>query len=320
MNLGSIKIMGYLIIVFISLQIFNCDMQKKIHNTESLKKVAKEKLQYGLENSSKWEKVHAAEYILKLDYPNNVYDIFIEEEKQNRDEPYYRIGLWRVLNQASVTAAEKKQWLDSISGIYENYASPDRVHAAESLAKLSVSPKTISAKVTDSVLLGDHNPMWAYTLWGTAYTSDKEMNQVKDSFINIILESEESILIRKIALYALYTMKNIGVQNWDLLLSKTLNEPKDSQLYASLLDCTLANTPKDSLLSPRVVKCRGNLEELIGSLSGIELATALAVYKDIATEEDLPFLRSFMNMGDDKTNIEIVMAAANAILKINSKG
>ena len=315
-----IKIIRYIILVLISAQIFSCQMNKKTFVSESVIKNAKDKLQYALENSSKWQKVHAAEYILIHDYSNNVYDIFVEEEKQNRNEPYYRIGLWRVLNQAAISSEEKNQWLDSISKVYEDYTSLDRIHAAETLAKLKVSPNSISAKVTDSVLKSDHNPMWAYTYWGTAYTSEKEMYEVKNKLINIILNAEESTLVKKIAIYALYKMKNLGVQNWDLLSSRAVNEPMDSPLYTSLLTCTLANTPKDSLLSSRVLKCRKKLEKQIYSSNNNEIAASLAVYQDIATEEDLTLLTSFMDKGFDEDNIEITMAAANAILCFDSQG
>ncbi|MFK5972230.1 MAG: hypothetical protein QM485_03020 [Flavobacteriaceae bacterium] len=283
-------------------------------------KIAKDKLQYALENSNGWEKVHATEYILNLDYSNNVHAIFIDEEKQKRDEPYYRIGVWRVLNQAAITSVEKSQWLDSISKAFEEYTSLDRIHAAESLAKLKVSPNTISVEVTDSILKSTHNPMWTYTYWGTAYTSEKEMYQVKNKFIDIILNSKESTLIKRIALYALYKMKNISVQNWDLLTSRTLNEPKNSPLYTSFLTCTLVNTPKDSLQSTRVLKCKKKLEKQIYSSNNNELSAALAVYQDIANEEDLPFLTSFMEKGDNEDSIEITMASANAILSIVKRG
>lgn len=315
-----LKIFRYIILVLITTQIFRCQMNEKPYVSKSVVKTAKDKLQYALENSSKWEKVHAAEYILNLDYSNNVYDIFIEEEKQNRNEPYYRIGLWRVLNQAAITSEEKNQWLDSISNVYAEYTSLDRIHAAESLAKLKVSPKTISVEVTDSVLNSAHSPLWAYTFWGTAYSSEKDMNQVKNNFLDIILKSKESTLIKKIAIYALYKMKNMSVQNWDLMSSRAVNEPMDSPLYPSLLTCTLANTPKDSLSSSRVLKCKEKLEKQIYSSNNDELPAALAVYQDIATEEDIPFLISFMDKGIDEDNIEIAMAAANAILSFDSEG
>ena len=315
-----INIIRYIILVLISTQIFSCQMNKKPIVSESVVKNAKDNLQYALENSSKWQKVHAAEYILNHDYSNNVYDIFVEEEKQDRNKPYYRIGLWRVLNQAAISSDEKNQWLDSISKVYEEYTSLDRIHAAETLAKLKVSPNSISVKVTDSVLKGDHNPMWAYTYWGTAYTSEKEMDQVKSTFMDIILNSNESTLVKRIAIYALYKMKNLNTQNWDLISSRAVNEPMDSPLYTSLLTCTLANTPKDSLLSTRVLKCREKLEKQIYSSNNNEISASLAVYQDIATEEDIPLLTSFMVKGFDDDNIEITMAAANAILSFYSQG
>ncbi len=310
------NLIRYVAIVLIGIQALGCNKNKKSAVSSALKQTAKEKLQFALENSSEWEKVHAAEYILDLGYPNKVYDIFIEEEKQKRNEHYYRIGIWRVLHRAAITAEEKKQWLDSISRVYKKQTSPDCMHAAESLAKLKVSPRTISVKVTDSILKSDYNPMWLFTYWGTAYTSDKEMHRVENGLTNIILEPNKSALVKKIALYALFTMKNMGVQNWDALLSKTLNEADSSRVYSGLLTCILANTPKDSLSCSRVLECRKILEKRIPSLQNQELSAVLNVYKDIATEEDIPLLTSFM----DNRNTEVTMAAAHALLRIDNEG
>ncbi|ASO04622.1 hypothetical protein [Arenibacter algicola] len=317
--MGLLKMVRATALILISAPIFSCQMHQKPIVSKSVVKTAKDKLQYALENSAQWEKVHAAEYILNLDYSNNVHDIFVEEEKQNRNEPYYRIGIWRVLNQAATATEEKKRWLDSISSVFEKYTYIDRVHAAESLAKLKVSPNTISFKVTDSILKSAHNPLWGYTYWGTAYTSEADMPKVKKKFMDIILKSDEPTSIKRIALYALYKMKDISVQNWDLLISRTLKEATNSPLYTSLLTCTLANTPADSLLSSRVLQCREMLNKQLYSLKNNELAAALAVYQDIATEEDLPFLISYMEKGIDEENTEITMAAANAILGLDSE-
>jgi hypothetical protein len=301
----------------IAVLFFNCQNNKRASNSESVKIIAKEKLQYALRNSTGWEKVHAAEYILNLDHSNNVYDTFLKEEEQNRNKPYYRIGIWRVLNQAAVTTTEKNKWLDSISKVYVENTSLDRIHAAESLAKLKVSPSTISIGITDSILKASHDPLWAYTYWGTAYDSEKDMREVKNKFVDIIIDSNEQTQIKRIALYALYKMRNIDVHNWDLLISRALDETRNSPLNTNLLLCTLANIPRDSLGSSRVRECREKLESKINSLNSDELPPTLAVYEYIATEEDLPFLRFYMDKGDDLNNREIIMAAANAILSID---
>ncbi len=318
--MGYIKIISCSILVFLGAQAMKCERYKDPSVPDAVIGVAKDTLQFALENSSKWEKVHAAEYILNLQYANNVFDVFVEEEKRNRHEPYYRIGLWRVLSRAAKTNEEKNKWLDSISRVFGKQGALDRIHAAEALAKLEVSPKTISVKVTDSILGDVHNPMWAYTYWGTAYTSAKDMCQVKNNFVDLVLNSNESILIKRIALYALYKMKNVGVQNWDLLTSRVLDEPRNSPLYTSYLICTLANSPKDSLFSPRFFECRRMMEEQIQSLQEDQLAAALGVYEEIATAEDIPFLTSFLDKGADQHNVETIMAAANALLNIDREG
>ena len=74
-------------LVLICALIFSCQRHNKPRVSKSVVKIAKGKLQYALENSSKWERVHAAEFILNLAYSINVNDTFVEEEKQNRNEP-----------------------------------------------------------------------------------------------------------------------------------------------------------------------------------------------------------------------------------------
>lgn len=319
-DMGSQHIIRGWIVVMIGTLSMNCHDNKKTAVSEPVVRLAKEKLQYALENSTEWEKVHAAEYILDRGYPNNVHDIFIGEERQYGHEPYYRIGLWRVLNQAATTSVEKNKWLDSIAKVYEEHTSLDRVHAAESLAKLKVSPYTVSVEATDSILGSAHDPLWAYTYWGTAHTSEKDMQHVKDRFMDIVLRSEESTLIKRIALYALCKMKNINAQNWDLLISRTLDEHENSPLYTSLLICSLANAPKDSLSSPRVLQCKEKLKKEIYTSDSDEVSAPLAVYEDFATVEDVTFLKSFMEKGEELGNMEITMAAANAILGIAGNG
>ena len=313
---------GYLLVISIILFLSGCDTGKERIVSEELREAAVEKLQSTLHSELKWERVHAAEFLLNLGYTNNIYDIFLEEEKQKGDESYYRIGIWRVLAQASLKPEEKQQWLDSIAGVFNDPGAPDQIHATESLAKLGISTYSLSIETMDSILNGTHNTMWVYTMWGTAYTPDMEMTLVKNRLAGIIGQKEESPEVRRVAAYALRNLKEAGTQNWDLLIDAACQEPDSSSVYAYLLSSTLVNTPEDSLLSTRVQYCRGELEEIAASPGNAGRYEALSALGEIGVEENLPLLSVLITDHDNLqlcSNVDVVLAASNAILRIDRR-
>ncbi len=83
-----------------------------------------------------WVKVHAAEYLLALDYRSEVREIFEQEQVAHSDEPKYRIGIWRVLARESYDVARRDRFISRIRATFLDSSGPDRVHAVETLAKL----------------------------------------------------------------------------------------------------------------------------------------------------------------------------------------
>src|SRR5436190_22221225 len=71
--------------------------------SDSLRQKELQVLRTALEREERWSKVHAAEFLLSLDYPQGVAQIFERELASRGDEPEYRIGIWRVLAQAART-------------------------------------------------------------------------------------------------------------------------------------------------------------------------------------------------------------------------
>src|SRR4051812_21748057 len=60
-----------------------------------------------LARQSRWVKVHAAEYLLELSYPQEIQAAFAAEREAHETEPQYRIGIWRVLARAATSATER---------------------------------------------------------------------------------------------------------------------------------------------------------------------------------------------------------------------
>lgn len=316
------KLVGYLFIIILLPLFSGCYTSKERIVSEELRETALERLKTILYSELEWEKVHAAEFLLKLGYTEDIKKVFLEEEIQKGKEYYYRTGIWRVLAQASQSQEEKQQWVDSIASVFNNPNAPDYIHAVESMAKLRVSPYSVSAETTDSILNGEHSALWLYTLWGTAYTQEINIDQVKNQLAIIVRKKEEPDEIRRLAAYALQNMKDAGINNWGLLMDAACHEPDSSSAYIYILSSALVNTPNDSLSLSKVNQCRTKIVESISNPEGIGHYEALLAIGELGNEHDLQLLLSLINDSNDyrfNKNQDIAVAASNAILSIDRR-
>ena len=83
-----------------------------------------------------WIKVHAAEVLAAQGETAAVHATFLQEFAAHGTELRYRHGIRRTLALTSATPAERATWIEPIAASVMDPASPDRLYALESLAKL----------------------------------------------------------------------------------------------------------------------------------------------------------------------------------------
>ena len=93
-------------------------------------------LRRALQADHRRAKVRAAEYLLALDYPQDVVEVFTKELADHRGEPGYRIGIWRVLARAANSQKQRDPWLAQIRDVFLDLDAPDRLQAVKTLAEL----------------------------------------------------------------------------------------------------------------------------------------------------------------------------------------
>jgi len=312
----------YFLMILIIPLISCCNTDKKRFVSKNLRKAVLQKLQEALHRDILWEKVHAAEFLINFGDTGDIYKIFREEEKLKGGVSYFRIGIWRVLVQASLKPDEKQQWLDSIAIAYKTPHTPDRLHAVEALAKLGVSPYIVCREVTDSILDSTHNPMWVFTLWGTAYSSESAKYQVKQKFIRIICSNEESDDVRRLAAYALHHIKGIEKEDASFLLKKATNEPDTSIAFPFILSNALVNISKDSLMIEQAQFCWKKLKAIAATPGAAGRFEALSIFGELGDQEDLPLLTSLIEESNRlkmKESADIALVSSNAILCIDRR-
>ncbi|GAA4445454.1 hypothetical protein GCM10023091_37180 [Ravibacter arvi] len=306
-----------LLLAFLNLFFVACsrdETRENSHFSEALRTEAVSELKRVLTDTLRWEKVHAAEYLMELQYFDQIKEVFLREEKIHGKEPSYRVGIWRVLAQVPALSAERNQWIDRIHGVYKDRRSIDRAQAAESLAKLK-HPFTPVAEEKDPVVK-------LFAEWAGAYASPKTAATARTELMRLIMPGSRAPRERKVAAYALRHLGPSSYAETQAISNLALSEPDSSEVRAYLLSAAIHHLPVDSLSRNRLV-----YDELVRLASGgsksvcFEVEHALAVR---GASSDIPLLTGFLKGTSDNRftpaeEADIRAGAAYALLRIDRR-
>lgn len=179
-------------------------------------------LRQSLHEQQRWVKVHAAEFLLLNDlFIDEVRKTFEQELATQYADPQYRVGIYRVLAQTTGNEQERLQWINKILPLFLDTKSPARVHAAETLGKLSYAAHDDNFKqALLEAINGQDKVLAVYSAWVLANSGS---SQPLDFLCNN-LYSEESY-IRSCAAFALRHIPMVSSQNRDRIVQAAQNEP-----------------------------------------------------------------------------------------------
>jgi SSS family solute:Na+ symporter len=270
--------------------------------------------------SSRWEKVHAAEELLTLGYSKGIKEQFTKELEQYEDTPQYRIGIWRVLAREARTDSERKIWIDKIAGIYADTLQPDRLHAAESLAKLNVNLRKINPKLVNSDLNSKDTLMQAFVLWGSSVDNIPDSIDYQ-SLMSMISSPIETY--RRIGAYALGFCPDLPLEFQNVLSEKAMNEPVSSKAKVYLLKaaCLFADN------KAKLTELKNELNYFFTSPEKYKRIEATLAIAEMGTISDLPLLEKIFedeDLAESSTFTEdeatdIRTTSAYAILRVSQR-
>lgn len=273
-----------------------------------------------LDSQSEWVKVHAAEFLLWAGYPEGVSEAFKEEEKSYEEKSQYRIGIWRVLAQAAPDSGTKARYTDKIARAFLDTGGTDRIHAAETLAKLGISPVGLNAAVVREALQSSVKPLALYTKWSVAYTSPDSMASSRAAFLDLIRGGEPAG--RSTAAYSLRKLGGLSQEEWNDLSGAALDEPLSSASSVYLLSTALVTAPVESPDSVYARLHTAILEHAKAPGKGDRMEMCMAL-SERGTEEDIPLLTSLLRnefpLGKEADDADVRAGAAYALLKIIEK-
>ncbi len=165
-----------------------------------------EVLRNDLHNADQWFKVHAAEMLLQLSYPEGVEEEFQQELALHGEQIKYRIGIRRVLARAAVLPQGKRDWIVEIKTLFFDPQASDRMTAIETLGKLEVQLTDDEKEVVAQYAQTEQDP---FAFWILAQNGSEDAI----SQLECMKESDDALLAFR-AGYCLKKFQPVSKEEW----------------------------------------------------------------------------------------------------------
>ncbi|WP_164103678.1 sodium:solute symporter family transporter [Candidatus Laterigemmans baculatus] len=302
--------------------------------------------------ASPWVRIHAAEALLWHGDRELVAEVFAPTGDNlagdnlagdnlagglATDEPEVRIGVWRIRAQLADQPALRQERLEPIRQALRDPAGPDRVHAAEALAKLGASLTGEDRQAAEQLADSPDPAVAAYALWLLA---DAGETAARERLLGL-LEAEDPIA----RLRAAFAIRNLQqpptASERARVEAAAASEPNDSPAKVYLLGTAWLLTPRGGLAAGNEPAAESTAQEadlasqeadlaspgrsrngwgdavraqLTSPATGDRYAAAMAI-GDGGDWSDVDQLRPLLESDD----ADVRLAAAHAILRIDRR-
>lgn len=277
-------------------------------NAEDISAAAIEELRQIMFSSKRFIKLHAAESLLSLDAGKDVFETFSSEEQRFGDVPKYRIVVWRVLARSAPTVSERKAWTRKIADAFLDEQGPDRLHAVESLAKLSYDiPADERSAFALAAGSSDQGEV-LFTLWVLAQNGDtnRHIQQIAEYL------TSDDMIARLRAGYILRHFRDLSPSVYEQLFRATDREAVDNLASPYLISSAYVVAQRQDLPNESRSYHR-KMVETLDSMTPPHRAAIAQGFVDAGVGSDLPLLIGKANDPDEDTRIYINFAIANIL-------
>ena len=146
--------------------------------------------------------IHLAEYLVDLQYGQNIYDSFSNIDLTlDSVNSSFRCGVYRVLALSSQSQADRDIWVQKINDMLGSGNIQDQILAAESLAKIGLAP--VSSFSGESVDTITNSRLRIFLQWSCAFRSEKDKEEIENLFVNNCIDTSADAEVRRLSAYAL---------------------------------------------------------------------------------------------------------------------
>jgi SSS family solute:Na+ symporter len=263
-------------------------------------------LEHEMETNTGFARIHAAEALINHGYGFKVAPILLADA--NVETPGYRLGVWRTLARIAKGESERRDYIRRIREVLNNAAAPDRVGAAESLAKLRVVDRSDRPLLEEWLRVAKESDA-PFPLWLLLLSSNPGERPQDEARLARLLDSPEP-LGRLRSAYALEMLGDASPESVRRIDQCAKSEPAHSRARVYLLAAAYRYAPPDSSAAALWK------HELIAYLASgeaneqLEASTAIGAR---GSAEDIPALSSLLK----SVAADARLGAASALLHLS---
>jgi HEAT repeat protein len=260
-------------------------------------------VEHEFRSNTAFVRIHAAEVLCENGCGDKVEPGLLPEIDSTA--PGYRIGVWRVMARIAPDEKERGVFQERIRRVLLDPAAPDRVHAAESLAKLGVNLRADRPVLEEWAARADEGTV-AFVLWLLLYSSTPAEREADEARLARLLESRDE-MARHRAAYALGRVRQLSPATVATLRKRAAAEPADSSAKVYLLSAAVRQlAPQES------AALRSELRRWLENGKASEQFEAANAFAARGTEADRPLLTALLKSPDADPRI----GAAGALLRL----
>ena len=300
---------GLLGLILLSVSMDNCGMAAEPDFPKGMHERAVAELRRALNEEPEFVKIHAAEALLALGYPDGVREVFELEAKKHSHQEIYRVGIWRVLARAGASSKRRKYVTRKLRDIFLDSSAPDRLHAVESLAKLRYQIPPAERADFEAAATSKNSGISLFTNWALSRSYEGPFQQRIAQF----LDSEDPIA-RLRAAYILRYLEKLSDENRGKLKQTAAIEPIDTMTYAYVMGSSfvVANAYRDE---EQVARCRSKLYRIAQTGKLREQYAVCEAFAECGVINDVAMLVSVLENAEADARV----AAAFALLRIERR-
>jgi SSS family solute:Na+ symporter len=253
-------------------------------------------LEQEMHTNTSWVRIHAAEALIAHGVTEPVAASFAPEV--NQVAPPYRMGVWRVMARAAQKPAERRQFIERIHRVLLDPKAADRLHAAESLAKLGIANAADRSALEDWLTSAD-DASSVFPLWLNVLSARGDDRTKTEKRLASLLESKDPVA-RLRAAFAFGRIKPLAPETLWRLNQRLASEPADSSARVYLITATLFQAKRNS---PTAVKLKPQLAPYLEGGKPNEQLEAATVLGKCGSAKDLPALSKLSNSSDADARI-----------------
>lgn len=274
--------------------------EKKAEIGDEEREKAVAAMRRALAEEERWVKVHAAEYLIALDYPQGVSEEFSKELKKYGDEPQYRVGIWRVMALIAKRPEKREEWVDKIVAVAVDEKASDREHAIETLGKLGIVLGRKQTAAIETVAAEKDKTIGVFAQWVLVNSGQDDGAEGLASLL-----ASDDPQIRQIAAFALGYVKKVSPKAQGMIVAEADKRPTPEIVVAAAV-----HGPKEQR-----EKRLQQLVEYAQKGSPEDQKTACAGLARAGVQKQAPVLLGLMGTSDADLNI----AASYAACKIERR-